>query len=299
MTFTLNATQKYVDAFSFPGRVLSMAIAAALGLAIGLTVYWYRTRQTSSAFLIERGLKRHEFLPYYQPIVESRDGSVLGAEALVRWQPKGRKLVPPGQFIPFAEENGLIEPITDQLLEQILDDIQRFGWQGSDRFVSINLVAEQITDTPFGANLLRRLAEKNIPSKNISVEITERHQFPDLDRGRAALQSLVDAGIRIDLDDAGTGFGGFSYIQELPITTMKIDKMFIDTLRQDKADPKRAVLHAIIEFAKTADLHVIAEGVETEEQVSSLSLAGVFAIQGYVYSRPMPAEEFIRWMDAR
>jgi sensor c-di-GMP phosphodiesterase-like protein len=299
MKFTMNATQEYVDAFSFPGRVMSTVIAAALGLATGLAVYWYRTRQTSTAFLIKQGLKRHEFIPYYQAIVDSRDGSILGAEALVRWQPKGQKLIPPGQFIPFAEENRLIEPITDQLEEKLFDDIKRFGWLNSNRFVSINVVAEQITDSPFCTKLLNRLAEKNIASKNITVEITERHQFPDLDRGRVALQRLVDAGIRIDLDDAGTGFGGFSYIQELPIATMKIDKMFIDTLRQDGADPKQTVLLAIIEFAKAADLHIIAEGVETEEQVTQLSLAGVFAIQGFVYSRPMPAEEFIRWMKAR
>jgi EAL domain-containing protein (putative c-di-GMP-specific phosphodiesterase class I) len=126
------------------------------------------------------------------------------------------------------------------------------------------------------------------------VEITERHQFPDLDRGRAALHYLADAGIRIALDDAGTGFGGFAYIQELPITTMKIDKMFIDTLREvEGADPKRGVLKAIIEFAKAAGLQVIAEGVETEEQVRRLELEGVFKIQGFVYSRPMPAEDFI------
>jgi sensor c-di-GMP phosphodiesterase-like protein len=297
--FTLNATQQYVDAFSFPGRVMSMVISALLGLLIGLAVYKYLTKQASTAFLIEQGLKRNEFIPYYQPIVDNRDGSVLGAEALARWQTKGRKLIPPGQFIPFAEENHLIEPITDQLKEKIVEDFKRFGWQDSDRFVSINAVANQITDSPFCAKLVRLLAEKNIPARNISVEITERHQFPDLDRGRTALQHLVDAGIRIDLDDAGTGFGGFSYIQELPITTMKIDKMFIDTLREDRTDPKRAVLYAIIEFAKAAKLHIIAEGVETKEQVRDLGLAGVFAIQGFVYSRPMPADEFIRWMNAR
>jgi sensor c-di-GMP phosphodiesterase-like protein len=299
MKFTLNATQEYVDAFAFPGRVMSMAIAAALGLVIGLAVYWFLTRQLSTAVLIEKGLKRNEFIPYYQPIVDSRDGSVLGAEALVRWRMKGQKLIPPGQFIPFAEESGVIDQITDQLVDQVLDDIQQFGWQTSNRFVGINAAPEQITHSPFCERLLRRLAEKNIPSRNIAIEITERYQFSDLERGRAALQGLVDAGIRIDLDDAGTGFGGFAYIQELPITTMKIDKMFIDTLREDGVDPKQTVLHAIIEFAKAAGLHVIAEGVETEEQVRRLGLEGVFAIQGYVYSRPISAGEFIRWMNAR
>lgn len=299
MKFRLNATREYLEAFSFPGRMMSIAIAVALGIATWLLVYWRLTRQMSAGFLIEQGIKRDEFLPYYQAIVDSRDGSVLGAEALVRWKRKGQKLIPPGQFIPFAEENDLIEPIAEQMETKVLDDIVRFGWQNTDRFVSINAVAEQITDSRFCARLIGRLAERKIPSKTISVEITERHQFPDLARGRAALQCLTNAGIEIKLDDAGTGFGGFAYIQELPITTMKIDKMFIDPLGEEEdRDPKRAVLEAIIEFARAAGLNVIAEGVETEEQVNRLKLAGVFAIQGFVYCRPMPAEEFIRWMGA-
>lgn len=299
MKFTLNATQKFVDAFSFPGRLISIALVGVLALASGLAGYWYLTKQTSNAVLIKQGLRRNEFLPYYQPIIDSRDGSVVGAEALVRWKTRDGKLIPPGQFIPFAEDNLLIDPITDQLLEKVLDDIKRFAWQGTDRFISINAIANQTTDSSFCTKLVRRLAENKVPSKNLRVEITERHQFPDLNRGRVALQNLVAAGIEIELDDAGTGFGGFSYIQELPISTIKIDKMFIDTLRQEVADPKRAVLQAIIEFAKAADLHVIAEGVETEEQVRQLGLAGVFQIQGFVYSRPIPAEEFIHWMDTR
>jgi len=131
------------------------------------------------------------------------------------------------------------------------------------------------------------------------VEITERHQFPDLERGRAALQGLVEAGVEIKLDDAGTGYGGFSYVQELPIGTLKIDKMFVDTLLREPSDPKREVLDAIIEFARVAELDVIAEGVETEGQVARLGEAGVFVIQGYVYAPPMPAENFMSWMNSR
>jgi sensor c-di-GMP phosphodiesterase-like protein len=299
MKFTLNATQDYVDAFSFPGRLMSLALAAAFATLTGFVLYQYFRRRTSVAFLIERGLVRNEFLPYYQPIIDSRDGSVLGAEALVRWQMDGRKLIPPAHFIPYAEENRLIEPITHQLVEKVLDDIERFGWRDSGRFISINAVAEQITDSPFCKSLMRRLAEKNIPSKSLSVEITERHQLPDLERGRIALQGLVEAGVEIQLDDSGTGFGGFSYVQELPIETLKIDKMFVDTLRREGSDPKREVLQAIIEFARAAELKVIAEGVETEGQVARLGEAGVFAIQGYVYAAPMSAENFIGWMKSR
>lgn len=296
MKFTLSATQQYVDGYSVPGRVLSMAIAAIIAAAFAFALYGFLMRRTSLAFLIEQGLRRGEFVPYYQPIIDSRDVAVLGAEALVRWLTKRGKLIPPGQFIAYAEANRLIEPITDQLLKHVVVDIKRLGWQDTNRFISINAIAEQITDSLFCEKLLRRLAENNIPSKNLAVEITERHQFPDLERGRIALESLVNAGIEVKLDDAGTGFGGFSYVQELPIETLKIDKMFVDTLRQEGGDPKREVLFAIIEFAKAAKLKVIAEGVETHEQVARLKDAGVYAIQGYVYARPMPAEEFFQWM---
>jgi sensor c-di-GMP phosphodiesterase-like protein len=247
MKFTLSATQQYVDGFSVPGRFLSAACAALTAVAFAFVLYWYLMRRTSLAFLIKEGLKRKEFVPYYQPIIDSRDGSLLGAEALARWLTKREKLIPPVQFIPYAEENHLIDPITYQLVESILVDIERFQWQDTSRYISINATAEQITDSPFCETLIRRLAESKIPTKHLSIEITERHQFLDLERGRIALQRLVDAGIRIMLDDAGAGYGGFSYLQELPIKTLKIDKMFVDTLRRESRDPKQDVLFAIVE----------------------------------------------------
>ena len=299
MKFTLDATQQYVDAFSLPARLISSAIAAIIAAVFGFAVHRYMMRRRSISFLIGEGLKRNEFVPYYQPIVDSRNGTVLGAEALARWRVRNGKDISPAQFIPYAEEHDLIGPITEQLLEKALVDLVLFGWQNMERFISINVIAEQITDSPFCGKLISRLAEKNIPARNLSVEITERHQFPNLERGRIALRTLVDAGIEIKLDDAGTGFGGFAYVQELPINTLKIDKMFIDTLRDESADPKRGVLQAIIEFARIASLQVIAEGVETQEQVAHLKEAGVYAIQGYVYARPMPAEEFVGWFQRR
>jgi len=299
MRFTVWATQQYVDGFSIPGRALSALTSATVAALFTYVLYWYLARRMSVKFLIEEGLKRKEFLPYYQPIVDIRDGSVLGAEALIRWMTKRGKLIPPGQFIPYAEANHLIQPLTEQLIEKIVMDMERLGWRDTNRYISINAVAEQITDSPFCEELIRVLAENKIPPKNLSVEITERHQFTDLERGRVALQTLVDAGIEISLDDAGTGFGGFSYVQELPIETLKIDKMFIDTLGRESVDPKRGVLQAIIEFVRAASLEITAEGVETKEQVARLKEAGVYAMQGYVFARPMPIEEFIRWMEAR
>ena len=116
------------------GRLISIALAGVFAPASGLAGYRYLTKQTSSGVLIEQGLRRNEFLPYYQPIVDSLDGSVVGAEALVRWKTKGGKLIPPVQFIPFAEDNLLIEPHYGSTFGKVLDDIKRFGWQGTDRF---------------------------------------------------------------------------------------------------------------------------------------------------------------------
>jgi sensor c-di-GMP phosphodiesterase-like protein len=257
-------------------------------------LYGLLVRQTSAASLMRQGLRRSEFLPYYQPIVDGRDGSVLGAEALVRWYRRG-KLIPPVQFIPYAEDNGLIGPITEQIVTKVLKDLKYLGWLGTNRYISINADPDQIMNTDFCASLVKHLTDSGVPGKNIAVEITERRQLRDLAAGRGRLLCLVSAGVDIKIDDAGTGFGGFSYVQELPVSALKIDKMFVDTLRAED-DAKRPVLDAIIHFARVSGLSTIAEGVETNEQVDYLVKAGVYAIQGYVYSRPMPAAKLMSWV---
>jgi len=290
----LGASQSYVDKFQSRGRILAAGIAAIVALTLSFILYGLLVRQTSVVSLMRQGLRRTEFLPYYQPIVDGRDGSVLGAEALVRWSRRG-KLLPPAQFLPLAEDNGLIGPITEQIVKKVLEDIKALGWVGTNRYISINADADQIMKTDFCESLVKQLTDSGIPGKNIAVEITERSPFTDLAAGRDRLLCLTDVGIDIKIDDAGTGFGGFSYVQELPVSTLKIDKIFIDTLRAQD-DAKRPVLDAIIRFARESGLSTIAEGVEANEQVDYLVKAGVHAIQGYVYARPMPAERLMSWM---
>jgi EAL domain-containing protein (putative c-di-GMP-specific phosphodiesterase class I) len=291
---TLGASQRYVDRLQSSGSVLAAGIAAIVALILSFILYVLLARQTSVLSLMRQGLRRDEFLPYYQPIVDGRDGSVLGAEALVRWS-RPHKLVQPEQFVLFAEENGLIGPITEQLVEKVLVDIKTFGWVGTNRYISINAEPDQIVKTDFCKSLAKQLADSGIPGKNIAVEITERRQLTDLATGRSRLLGLVNAGVDIKIDDAGTGFGGFSYVLELPVSTLKIGKIFIDTLRA-KDDAKRPVLDAIIHFARQSGLSMIAEGVETKEQVDYLVKAGVHAIQGYVYSPPLSAEKLMSWV---
>jgi sensor c-di-GMP phosphodiesterase-like protein len=293
---TYSATQEYVAGFTPTGRMLAAGIAAIVSLTLSFFVYWLMMRRTSVDSVLRRGLRDDEFLPYYQPIVDARNGTVLGAEALARWY-HGGKLIPPAQFIPFAEESGLIRPITEQLVKKVLRDLRRFGWVGTDRYISINAVPDQIQKTDFCEVLVKQLEESGIPGRNFAVEITERRKLADLAEGRRHLLVLSGAGVDVKIDDAGTGFGGFSYVQELPVSTLKIDKMFIDTLRAG-GDAKRSVLDAIIKFAMTSGLETIAEGVETVEQIEQLVALGVHAIQGYVYARPMPASELMKWIEA-
>jgi sensor c-di-GMP phosphodiesterase-like protein len=293
---TYSATAAYIAEFRSVGKTVAAGISAAAGLVAGLWLYAFLVRRASLAHLLRRGIRYNEFLPFYQPIVDARDGAVLGAEVLVRWRRRG-KLIPPGIFIQYAEENGLIEPITEQIVTKVLRDIKDLGWVGTDRYISINAVPDQIIHSSFCDYLVRQLAESGVPGKNIAVELTERRQLEDLAEGRKRLLKLVEAGVDIKIDDAGTGFGGFSYVQELPVHTLKIDKMFVDTLRAQD-DAKRPVLDAIINFARSSGLDTIAEGVETQEQVEQLLKSGVHAIQGYVYARPMPAEEMRKWLAA-
>lgn len=292
--FTLSASQSYVDMFRLPGQYLAIIAAAIIALLCALLLYLFMLRRVSIANLLKQGLRHHEFFPYYQPIVDSRNGSILGAEAVARWRTKDGRIRGPAQFIQFAEENNYIQPITDHLLKRVIADIKTLGWQNTSRYISINVTPEQVIEPSFCPNILQRLKESGIPPKNLALEITERRPILDLETGRRMLTSLVSAGIEIELDDAGTGFGGFSYIQELPISTMKVDKMFIDTLR-GRHDAKREVLDAIIEFAKLSGLKIVAEGVETPQQVEALAEKGVYAIQGFVYAPPMPMEELKHW----
>ena len=291
---TVGVLQRYIDQLQFEGRILAAGMSAIVALTLSFMLYGLLMRQTSVASLMRQGLQQNEFLPYYQPIVDGRDGSVLGAEALARWYRRG-KMVPPGQFVPFAEENGLITPITEQIVKKVLKDLKHLGWLGTNRYISINAEPDQIVKTDFCESLVKQLIDSGIPGRNIAVEITERRQLANLAEARSRLLCLANAGIDIKIDDAGTGFGGFSYVQELPVSTLKIDKMFVDTLRT-QCDAKRPVLDAIIHFAKASGLSTIAEGVETNQQVDDLVKAGVHAIQGYVYSRPMSAEKLVSWM---
>ncbi|PJG60010.1 EAL domain-containing protein [Aeromonas cavernicola] len=260
---------------------------SALGLVM-LTGYLLRRHyRRSLKGLLQTGIAQQEFTPFYQPIIDSRDQRVVGFEALLRWQCMGNH-VPPAVFIRYSEEQGLILPITEQVLEQVIIDLQKLP---STLWVSVNIVAAHIEQP-----LLRHLLQKHHwPSpERLNFELTERSPITKIDTAMREITALQQQGYHFKLDDFGTGYGGFSYLQRLGIRQIKIDKMFVDTVGTD--DLKRTVLDAIIASGRESGMEMIAEGVETQEQVKYLNQNGVYLLQGYVYAKPMPLSQALHWL---
>lgn len=209
----------------------------------------------------------------------------------MRWRQSSGELIPPNQFIPFAESDGLIVDMTYSMLDVMADDIEQAGEQVKPLFISINIVPEHLESDQLYLYIKALKESGKLGKHRISLEITERQPITDLAKARAMLDKFYAIDVDLKLDDAGMGYGGFSYVQNLGISTLKIDKAFIDTIGvKDNFNEK--TLDAIISFAKKSGLSVIAEGVETESQISYLKVQGVDLVQGYFFSKPLEAKDF-------
>ena len=238
---------------------------------------------------IHKGLQQHEFTVYYQPKVDMVNGNIIGMEALARWLHPTQGMIPPNDFIPIAEETGQIIPLTQQLLEQVLDDLAQ--WQQADIAfpVSFNISARQFADKEFNKNLIEVINNKNIPPALLELEVTEQVFLGDIDTARERLIQLKKAGFTIALDDFGTGFSSFGYLRQLPINTLKIDRCFICNITTDNAEI--AIIRAIVSMCNEMNLDVVVEGVETIQQSKALLSLGCRIAQGFYYHRPMPSSE--------
>lgn len=235
-------------------------------------------------------LARQEFVLHYQPQVDLRTGRVLGMEALIRWQHPKRGLVSPGDFIPLLEETGLIVPVGLWALRQACADFRQLWTTIGDRpRVSVNLSARQFS----GGTLLEQvsliLREENFPAEYLELEITEQMLMEDLAASGDILRDLNALGVRVAVDDFGTGYSSLAYLKQLPLNMLKIDRTFVKDLPGDLNDA--AISEAIIVMAHKLGLEVVAEGVETAEQLRFLQQSGCDLIQGYYVSRPNPAEQ--------
>ena len=253
--------------------------------------------QASQRMVIETGLRKaielSELVLEYQPQVSLVDNSLIGAEALVRWQ-RGSELVSPGVFIPVAEESHLIVTIGEWVLRQACRQIVAWKKAGLPAFtVSINISARHFRKADMVGDMVRIVAQEGVHPSNLCLEITEG-VLMDIERAHRMLSDLVSAGFRISIDDFGTGFSSLSYLKRFPITELKIDKSFVDGVVKSPQD--RAIVSTIVALAASLGMRVVAEGVESADQDNALrDIEGVHG-QGFLYARPMRAAAFADWL---
>lgn len=246
----------------------------------------YHNRNQSVKSLLIQATNKHQFIPFYQPIVSPK-GELKGVEALMRWQDSSGKILTPNMFINAAEKFGVIDEMTLGMIKKAKDDFNHHSQNTQlppSFFCAFNLTASQIENSDFIDKLL--LVFAGYQGFVAAFEITERQKFKDEAAAKRNLGRLQSKGYQIKLDDAGTGYGGFNYFLHFNINCIKIDKIFIDIIGQ--VDLKISVLNAIIDMAKSLELTIIAEGVETQAQVNFLSEKGVDLLQGYYFSQPVP-----------
>ncbi|MEH6434435.1 putative bifunctional diguanylate cyclase/phosphodiesterase [Massilia sp. DD77] len=239
---------------------------------------------------LRRGLQRGEFLLHYQPQLDS-EGTVTGVEALVRWQNPERGMVSPAEFIPLAEDTGLILPLGRWVLEEACAQLVRMASDPAtaDVHVAINVSALQFRQPDFVADVLAVLAESGAAPQRLKIELTESMLLEDVENAIGKIRQLKKHGVCFSLDDFGTGYSSLTYLKRLPLDQLKIDQSFVRNLLSDRRD--LAIVDAIISLGRAMRIDVIAEGVETPAQRELLGRCGCSAFQGYLFSRPLPRDQ--------
>ncbi|HEY6895621.1 MAG TPA: EAL domain-containing protein [Rhodocyclaceae bacterium] len=244
---------------------------------------------------LRRALERQEFLLHYQPKVELASGQVVGAEALIRWNHPSMGMVSPGDFIPLAEETGLILPIGEWVLDTACRQLKQWRDEGfTDIALAVNLSGRQFQQENLADIVSHAVQGNELPAQYLELEITESAAMQDPQQTIATLRRLKEIGVRIALDDFGTGYSSLNYLKRFPIDTLKIDQSFVQDITFDPEDA--AITCAVISLAHSLKHKVVAEGVETEAQLAFLQRNRCDQIQGYYFSKPLPAEAFTQLM---
>jgi len=251
----------------------------------------YASQRLDLETRLRRALAQDEFVVFYQPVLSVADGRLLGAEALVRWQPAGEKMISPAEFIPIAEETGLILPLGEWVLREACRQTQAWLSAGyAFGTMAVNLSAAQFKRQDVGAMLREVLAETGLPARQLELEITESNLMDQGERAAAMLVRLKELGVRLAIDDFGTGYSSLAYLKRFAIDKLKIDRSFVKDLADDRND--LAIAAAVVAMARALEIGVQAEGVETASQLALLATLGCGAYQGYLCSPPVPAAEF-------
>ena len=245
-------------------------------------------RRIGLAFALQRAIRSDEFELHYQPQFDLDEGRVIGVEALLRWHHPERGLIPPDQFIPLAEDLGLMVPMGDWVLENACSQLRRWRDGNLPPFrLAVNLSARQFYQEGLVGRVLKWLDKTGLTPDCLEIELTESSVMRDAEETRLALHELSDVGIRLSIDDFGTGYSSLSYLKRFPINALKIDRSFIHDVTTNPNDA--ALVRTIIGLAENLHLDVVAEGVETPEQLEFLRANNCRCVQGYLLGKPVPA----------
>ena len=256
-----------------------------------------RDRRRALKHALTRAISEREFRLYYQPLLDLRTGMLDGAEALIRWEDPGNGLIVPAHFIGVAEEAGLMKSIGRWTLEATIDQLRVWNDEGREMRVSANVSVNQLRDPLFFEHLRDTLAARAVEPRQIRLEVTESAAMTDTAAATLALTRCRKLGMEIVLDDFGTHYSSLTYLQQLPIDTIKIDRSFVRGLPNSPSDA--AIVRGIISLGHDLDRRIVAEGVETTAQLEWLRAASCDAVQGFLVERPMPPAEFGVWSDQR
>jgi len=277
------------------------AMGAAKESRSGYTLYSAHQDKSSTDRLklfadLRRAITEDRLFLVYQPKIDLQTGCFTGVEALVRWQHPSYGILPPDQFIPLAEQTGLIAPLTELVLQKALS--QSHAWQraGVEINMAVNLSRRNLQNQELPDLIARRLEACEVSPASLTLEITETTVMAAPERAMEVLSRLKKMGLRLSLDDFGTGYSSLAYLKKLPVDELKIDKSFVMTMHAKEEDV--AIVRMIIELAHVLGLKVVAEGVETQESLDRLLALGCDLAQGYYISQPISAQDILRFIDS-
>jgi len=283
-------------------RRADVSMYAAKEAGGGFEVYHSDLDRDSPARLalishVRPALERGEFVLFYQPKVRLSDGKVAGAEALIRWQHPELGLVPPDEFIPLVEKTVLLRPLTLFVFDEAMRQWREWADKGVRLQIAVNLSPRSLLDQQLPGQIAEILARYQVPPAFMKIELTESFLVSDSGRSTGVIDAISDVGVNLSIDDFGTGYSSLSHLKRLPIQEIKIDRSFVMNMREDTNDAM--IVRATVELGKNLGLRVVAEGVEDRETWDQLSAFGCDEAQGYFFSRPIPSDEFWRWLSVR
>jgi len=265
-------------------------------LLLGLALGFPRWRGENPITDIEQALAAGAFVPYYHPVVDIKTGRITGAEVLVRWRKPDGTIVSPGAFIPLIEQRGLIMEMTSALMRHVREDVGVAIGSRPQLKISFNLAARHFADDWIVGEVSDIFKDSAIKLSQVVLEVTERQPLDNLTATRRVIAALQGLGCKVALDDVGTGHNGLSHILKLGVDIIKIDKMFVDAIGSERNSA--TIIETLVDLAHNMRMEIIAEGVESFDQVVYLRDHGVRSAQGFVFSPPLPGSSFLTLLEA-